>query len=211
MSKEMSMFQQLIFSILMRHKDELYAHLDKMILEQINDTKIEDIIRKMFYEIKMPNMDQKIMAFINNEFLNVISRYVDDYNVELKVQKHIDKIVDEKVEKTLKDKYTPKIPQEDVLLSDFQIESDNWSSDNWLSTRVVNCLKTEGVKTIGDLLCWCEHQLLKTPNLGKKSLADIKKILGRVNLSLGKKPKAIFKDYDSKCQSCTIKEKLACK
>lgn len=210
MSKEISMFQQLIFSILMRHKDELYSHLDQIILEQINETKIEDIIRKMFYELKMPNMEQKIMAFINNEFLHVIGKHVDDYNVELKVKKHIDKIVDEKVEKVLKEKYTPKIPQEDVLLADFQIDSESWSCDNQLSTRVVNCLTTEGVKTIGDLLCWCEHQLLKTPNLGKKSLVEIKTILGRVNLSLGKKPKATFNDFDSKCQSCTIEEKLAC-
>lgn len=204
----MSMFQQLIFSILMRHKDELYRNLDQMILEQINETKIEDIIRKMFYELKMPDMEQKMMAFINNEFLSVIGRHVDDYNIERKVQKHIDKIVDEKIEKVLKDKYTPKIPQEDVLLSDFQIESDEWSSDNWLPTRVVNCLKTEGVKTIGDLLCWCEHQLLKTPNLGKKSLAEIKKILGRVNLSLGKKPKQRFNDFDSKCHSCIKKQDI---
>lgn len=208
MNKELSMFQQLIFSILMRHKDELYSHLDKIILDQVNETKIEDIIRKMFYEIKMPNMEQKIMAFINNEFLHVIGRHVDDYNVEQKVKKHIDSIVDEKIEKVLKGKYTPKIPQEDVLLSDFQIESDQWSSVNWLPTRVVNCLRTEGVKTIGDLLCWCEHQLLKTPNLGKKSIAEIKKILGRANLSLGKKSNARFRDQDSKCQSCIGKHDL---
>lgn len=204
----MSMFQQLIFSILMRHKDELYGHLDKIILDQVNETKIEDIIKKMFYEIKMPNMEQKIMAFINNEFLHVIGKHVDEYSVERKVQKHIDKIVDEKVEKVLKEKYTPKIPLEDVLLSDFQIEDETWSPHNWLSTRVVNCLKTEGVKTIGDLLCWCEHQLLKTPNLGKKSLAEIKTILARVNLSLGQKPKAIFNSYDSKCQSCVRKQPM---
>jgi hypothetical protein len=206
MSKEMSMFQQLIFSILMRHKEELYRNLDQMILEQINETKIENIIRKMFYEIKMPDMEQKMMAFINNEFLSVIGRYVDDYNVERKVQKHIDNIVDEKTVKVLKEKYIPKIPQEDILLSDFQIESENWSRDNWLSTRTVNCLKTEGVKTIGDLLCWCEHQLLKTPNLGKKSLVEIKTILGRANLSLGKNSNSKFKDYNSKCQSCLRKE-----
>lgn len=89
MNKEMSMFQQLIFSILMRHKDELYGHLDKIILDQVNETKIEDIIKKMFYEIKMPNMEQKIMAFINNEFLHVIGKHVDEYSVERKVQKHI--------------------------------------------------------------------------------------------------------------------------
>lgn len=202
------MFQQLIFSILMRHKDELYGHLDKIIIEQINDVKINDIIRKMFYELKMPNLEQKIQSFINNEFINVIGNHVDDYNVEKRVKKYLDKIIDEKINKVLEEKYIPKIPYEDILLEDFRIESEIWSPHDWLSTRVVNCLKAEGLKTIGDLLCWCDHQLLKTPNLGKKSLAEIKTILGRVNLKLGQKPKKMFNDYDSKCQCCV--RKLPC-
>ena len=205
--REMPMFQQLIFSILMRHKEELYKHLDQVILEQINETKIEDIVRKMFYEIKMPNMEQKMTAFINNEFLHVIGKHVDDYDVEQKVRKHIDKIVDAKLDVVLKNKYTPKVPQEDVLLSDFQIESKKWSRDNWLPARVVNCLKAEEVKTIGDLLCWCEHQLLRTPNLGVKSVNQIKKILDRANLSLSTKPNQRFNDFDSKCDKCKLADK----
>jgi DNA-directed RNA polymerase sigma subunit (sigma70/sigma32) len=57
----------------------------------------------MFYEIKMPNMDQKIMAFINNEFLSVVGKYVDDYDIELRVQKYIDKKIDKSIAAALKD------------------------------------------------------------------------------------------------------------
>ena len=206
MRDDVSMFQQLIFSILMRHKNELYSNLDKIILEQVTEVKIDEIIRKMFYELKIPNLDEKILAFINNEFVNVIGRHVDDYDVERKVQKYIDKIVDEKVNKVLKEKYTPEIPQNDVLLTDFYIKGNNYSDFDFLPFRAINCLKMEGVKTVGQLLSWCEHQLLKIPNLGRKSLAHIKTTLSLANLSLGERNSQKFGDYNSKCQSCTNKE-----
>ena len=54
-----------------------------------------------------------------------------------------------------------------------------------LTVRSANCLKTENVHYIGDLIQRSENDLLKTPNLGKKSLTEIKDILAQRGLSLG--------------------------
>lgn len=54
-----------------------------------------------------------------------------------------------------------------------------------LTVRSANCLKAENIYYIGDLVTRTEQELLKTPNLGKKSLSEIKKILLDRNLSLG--------------------------
>lgn len=54
-----------------------------------------------------------------------------------------------------------------------------------LTVRSANCLKTENVFYIGDLIQKTEVGLLKTPNLGKKSLTEIKDILALKGLSLG--------------------------
>jgi DNA-directed RNA polymerase subunit alpha len=54
-----------------------------------------------------------------------------------------------------------------------------------LSVRASNCLKTANIRTIADLVQRTEAELLKTKNFGKKSLNEIKTILGEMGLSLG--------------------------
>lgn len=54
-----------------------------------------------------------------------------------------------------------------------------------LTVRSANCLKAESIHYIGDLIQRTEVELLKTPNLGKKSLTEIKDILAMRGLSLG--------------------------
>ncbi len=54
-----------------------------------------------------------------------------------------------------------------------------------LTVRSANCLKAENIYYIGDLVQRSEVELLKTPNLGKKSLTEIKSVLASHNLSLG--------------------------
>ena len=53
-----------------------------------------------------------------------------------------------------------------------------------LTVRSANCLKAENVYYIGDLVQRTENDLLKTPNLGKKSLTEIKAVLAKRGLSL---------------------------
>ncbi|WP_448548131.1 DNA-directed RNA polymerase subunit alpha [Thalassotalea fusca] len=54
-----------------------------------------------------------------------------------------------------------------------------------LTVRSANCLKAEAIQYIGDLVQRAEVELLKTPNLGKKSLTEIKDVLASRGLSLG--------------------------
>lgn len=54
-----------------------------------------------------------------------------------------------------------------------------------LTVRSANCLKAESIFYIGDLVQRTETDLLKTPNLGKKSLTEIKNVLSSHGLSLG--------------------------
>lgn len=54
-----------------------------------------------------------------------------------------------------------------------------------LSVRASNCLKTANIRTIADLVEKTEPELLKTKNFGKKSLNEIKTILGEMGLRLG--------------------------
>jgi len=56
-----------------------------------------------------------------------------------------------------------------------------------LTVRSANCLKAENIFYIGDLVQKTENELLKTPNLGKKSLTEIKDVLAARSLSLGVK------------------------
>jgi len=71
-----------------------------------------------------------------------------------------------------------------------------------LTVRSANCLKAENIYYIGDLVQKTENELLKTPNLGKKSLTEIKSVLASRSLSLGARlenwPPASIKAKDQK-------------
>jgi DNA-directed RNA polymerase subunit alpha len=74
----------------------------------------------------------------------------------------------------------PEIPEEEIdpiLLRPVD--------DLELTVRSANCLKAESIYYIGDLVQRTEVELLKTPNLGKKSLTEIKDVLASRGLSLG--------------------------
>ncbi|SEN84244.1 DNA-directed RNA polymerase subunit alpha [Nitrosospira multiformis] len=74
----------------------------------------------------------------------------------------------------------PKLPQIDpVLLRPVD--------DLELTVRSANCLKAENIYYIGDLIQRTETELLKTPNLGRKSLNEIKEVLASRGLTLGMK------------------------
>jgi DNA-directed RNA polymerase subunit alpha len=69
-----------------------------------------------------------------------------------------------------------------------------------LTVRSTNCLKAEQIHYVGDLVQRTESDLLKTPNLGRKSLNEIKSVLEQYQLSLGMMlsswPPAEFKNKD---------------
>lgn len=72
-----------------------------------------------------------------------------------------------------------------------------------LTVRSANCLKAEKIYYIGDLIQKSETELLKTPNLGKKSLTEIKDVLASRGLSLGMRlenwpPPGLYDESQSK-------------
>ena len=54
-----------------------------------------------------------------------------------------------------------------------------------LNARSVNCLKAESIHYVGDLVQKTDAELLRTPNLGKRSLTEIQEKLGERGLELG--------------------------
>jgi DNA-directed RNA polymerase subunit alpha len=73
----------------------------------------------------------------------------------------------------------PKITVDPILLRPVD--------DLELTVRSANCLKAENIYYIGDLIQRTETELLKTPNLGRKSLNEIKEVLASRGLTLGMK------------------------
>lgn len=84
-------------------------------------------------------------------------------------------------EKTVDVEVVPDVPPE----PDFDPVLLRPVDDLELTVRSANCLKAENIFYIGDLIQRTEVELLKTPNLGKKSLTEIKDILAQKGLSLG--------------------------
>jgi DNA-directed RNA polymerase subunit alpha len=74
----------------------------------------------------------------------------------------------------------PKSPQVDPILL-------RPVDDLELTVRSANCLKAENIYYIGDLIQRSENELLRTPNLGRKSLNEIKEVLASRGLTLGMK------------------------
>jgi len=76
-------------------------------------------------------------------------------------------------------------PKEEVTLIDPIFKSS--VDDLELTVRSANCLKAEKIYYIGDLVQRTEQALLRTPNLGKKSLNEMKSVLAQKGLSFGMK------------------------
>ena len=77
---------------------------------------------------------------------------------------------------------TPKAKKKEAEIDPLLLRSVD---DLELTVRSANCLKAENIFYIGDLIQRSEVELLKTPNLGKKSLTEIKEVLHSRGLSLG--------------------------
>ncbi|MDQ6966024.1 MAG: DNA-directed RNA polymerase subunit alpha C-terminal domain-containing protein, partial [Mariprofundaceae bacterium] len=54
-----------------------------------------------------------------------------------------------------------------------------------LSVRSMNCLKSDNIFYVGDLVMRSEQEMLRTPNFGRKSLTEIREVLDKMGLDLG--------------------------
>jgi DNA-directed RNA polymerase subunit alpha len=101
--------------------------------------------------------------------------------------------------KLMKDHLTMFINLDDEDEADTPVEIPEGERELWwdklnksvdeleLSVRSYNCLKNANIRTIGELVQKTENEMLKTKNFGRKSLNEIKEILGTMGLSLGMK------------------------
>lgn len=85
-------------------------------------------------------------------------------------------------------KQLPELPSSNESILEEKNTIEKWNSitieELYLTARTINCLKTEGIKTIYDLIQRSEIDLLKIPNLGRKSLREIMDFLASQGLSL---------------------------
>ena len=64
-------------------------------------------------------------------------------------------------------------PEDDMLIDDLD-----------LGVRSLNCLKREGIETVGDLIAKSEQELMCIPNFGRKSLDEVRERLEKNNMKL---------------------------
>jgi DNA-directed RNA polymerase subunit alpha len=137
-------------------------------------------IRRYVYEVESARVEQRTdldRLVINLETDGTVAPEVALMNASNMICGSIDNIIDkEEISERVIAPVAPPMP-DPVLMQ--------LVDDLELTVRSANCLKAESIIYIGDLVQRTEVELLKTPNLGKKSLTEIKDILAQRNLSLG--------------------------
>lgn len=137
-------------------------------------------IRRYVYEVESARVEQRTdldRLVIDLETNGTIAPEVALMNASNLICECIDNIIDkEEISERVSAPVAPPMP-DPVLMQPVE--------DLELTVRSANCLKAESIIYIGDLVQRTEVELLKTPNLGKKSLNEIKDVLAQRNLSLG--------------------------
>lgn len=103
MTKTISQFQSLIFSILMRHKDEILKNIEHTISHECSLINVKDLIKSTLTETKMHEINQKMQIFIDNEVNQLVSQYFKKNIINLKIERFIVNEVDKKIKQSLKD------------------------------------------------------------------------------------------------------------
>lgn len=137
-------------------------------------------IRRYVYEVESARVEQRTdldRLVIDLETNGTIAPEVALMNASNLICECMDNIIDkEEISERVSAPVVPPMP-DPVLMQPVE--------DLELTVRSANCLKAESIIYIGDLVQRTEVELLKTPNLGKKSLNEIKDVLAQRNLSLG--------------------------
>ncbi len=137
-------------------------------------------VRRYVYEVESARVEQRTdldRLVIDLETNGTIAPEVALMNASNLICECMDNIIDkEEISERVSAPVAPPMP-DPVLMQPVE--------DLELTVRSANCLKAESIIYIGDLVQRTEVELLKTPNLGKKSLNEIKDVLAQRNLSLG--------------------------
>jgi DNA-directed RNA polymerase subunit alpha len=84
------------------------------------------------------------------------------------------------------DEFAPEsaVGQAEVLLGRSSGIDDTPIEELELGVRSYNCLKREGIETVGDLIAKSEQELMCIPNLGRKTVEEVRERLEKNNLKL---------------------------
>ena len=136
-------------------------------------------IRKVSYVVESARVEQRTdldKLILELETNGTIDPEEAVRNAASILNEHLSVFVD------LKSEVTPRTAEERPSFDPLLLRPVD---DLELTVRSANCLKAENIFYIGDLIQRTEVDLLKTPNLGKKSLTEIKDVLATRGLSLG--------------------------
>ncbi len=136
-------------------------------------------IKRVSFTVESARVEQKV----NLDRLNIIIETNGSVNAEDAVKR---------AATILQDQLSSFVELEPVIEEEPQPTSDDFPpmylsavDELELTVRSANCLKAEQIYYIGDLIQKSEQDLLRTPNLGRKSLNEIKEVLTEKNLELG--------------------------
>lgn len=163
----------------------LPKELTSKFLEWMMFSKKNELTRKDI-SISLKEISEASMALQNGRIIQIsqISQNDDDYSfIALCYNGHVFEYSKRTGWKQLPD---PPEGSEQMLKDKNMIDSLSSIKIEELdmTVRTTNCLRAEGIATVYDLIQWSEVELLKTPNLGKKSLIEIKNTLANHRLSL---------------------------
>ncbi len=136
-------------------------------------------IRRVSYRVESARLEQQ--TDLDRLILEIESNGTVDANVAVGdaatlLHKQIAVFVD------IEEKVVEEAQEEHIEIDPVLLRSID---DLELTVRSANCLKAEKIDYVGDLVLRTEMELLKTPNLGKKSLNEIKDVLAQQGLRLG--------------------------
>ena len=136
-------------------------------------------IKRVSFTVESARVEQKV----NLDRLNIIIETNGSVDAEEAVKR---------AATILQDQLSSFVELEPVVEEEPQPTSDDFPpmylsavDELELTVRSANCLKAEQIYYIGDLIQKSEQDLLRTPNLGRKSLNEIKEVLTEKNLELG--------------------------
>ena len=136
-------------------------------------------IKRVSFTVESARVEQKV----NLDKLNIVIETNGSVNAEDAVKR---------AATILQDQLSSFVELEPVIEEEPQPTSDDFPpmylsavDELELTVRSANCLKAEQIYYIGDLIQKSEQDLLRTPNLGRKSLNEIKEVLGVMSLYLG--------------------------
>jgi DNA-directed RNA polymerase subunit alpha len=136
-------------------------------------------IKRVSYTVESARVEQKV----NLDRLNIVIETNGSVDAEEAVKR---------AATILQDQLSSFVELEPVVEEEPQPTSDDFPQmylsavdELELTVRSANCLKAEQIYYIGDLIQKSEQDLLRTPNLGRKSLNEIKEVLTEKNLELG--------------------------